>query len=49
MSKYYTKQYIIEFVAKLDQLEICPIDSHSLRECFRLFGINIRHLGVVAV
>ena len=48
MSKTYFKSYLIEFTHKLDNLEICPIDSYSFREAFKLYGINICHLGLVA-
>ncbi|CAD8086242.1 unnamed protein product [Paramecium primaurelia] len=49
MSKNFIRGYIQEFVNKIDQLEICPIDSYTLRESFRLFGINMRFLNLVAL
>lgn len=48
MSKYFIKSHITEFVNKLDQLELLPLESTSLRDCFRSFGINMRYLGLVA-
>lgn len=48
MSKSFIRVHIQEFVNKVDSLEICLIDSYTIRESFKLFGINIRFLGLVA-
>jgi hypothetical protein len=42
MSKFYKRNYVAEFVKKVDDMEICPIDSHTLREAMRMFGISMR-------
>lgn len=48
MSKYFIRTHLSEFVKKIDLLDINPIDSHTLREAMRLYGINMRYLSEIA-
>lgn len=48
MSKFYKRSYVMEFVKRIDDMELCPIDSHTLREAMKLFGISMRSMGDVA-
>jgi hypothetical protein len=48
ISKYLSKTYLVEFVKKLDSMEIFPLDSFQLKETLKKFGINIRMIGELA-
>ena len=49
MSKFFKRNYISEFVSKIDSMEIVILDSHSLRQAMQLFGINMRYMSDVAI
>lgn len=47
-SKYLRETWIPQFVKKLDDLVILPIDSKSFTEELHSHGINMRHIGIIA-
>ena len=44
-AKYLREHTIPQFVRKLDELEILPIDSKEFTERLHSHGINVRHIG----
>ena len=48
VSKHMYYSYLPEFVRKLDTMEIMPLDSFSLRDSLKIFGVNIRLIGLIA-